>query len=232
MNYPPTEFRLIDRGFKDYLALIPGWATDHRIFSTLDLNYNYLLPVRFAPFNFNSPLKNFLRKQSIDKISLFGWSMGAFLAQGFALNNQPAVNELILVGMRKKFEAQALKETKEQVIKNKKAFLCKFYLNFFSDNDKEALWWFKKNLLRDYCNKACLKELAGGLDYLAQAKIEAGTLAGFRRLRVFQGEKDRICPFEEAREIKNDLPSADFVGIPETGHAPFLNKNFRGVFYG
>lgn len=232
MNYLPEEFRLIDRGFKDYLALMPGWATDFRIFNTLDLNYNYLLPLRFAPFNFNSSLANFLKKESISKVSLFGWSLGAFLAQGFAINNPDTVSELILVSMRPKFDSSTLKDTKEQVLKNKKAFLYKFYLNFFSDSDKDGLLWFKKNLLRDYCSRMEPKELIAGLDYLAQAQIKIGSLAKFKKLRIFHGEKDGISPFEEACEIKNDLPLADFISIPETGHAPFLNKNFKEMFYG
>lgn len=232
MNYPLSEFRLIDRGFKDYLALIPGWATDYRIFDILDLNYNYLLPLKFSPFNFNSPLVNFLEKESINKVSLFGWSLGAFLAQGFSINNPAKIDELILVSTRMKYEPETLEETRKQVLKNKKAFLHKFYLNFFSDKDKDDLVWFKKNLLRDYCSRMESKELIVGLDYLAQTQIKIDSLAKFKKLRIFHGEKDRISPLEEAREIKNDLPLVEFISIPETGHTPFLNENFREMFYG
>ena len=41
-----SEFKLIDRGFKDTILLIPGWAADYRIFDSLDLEFNYLLPMK------------------------------------------------------------------------------------------------------------------------------------------------------------------------------------------
>ena len=225
------KFKLIDRGFKGFLVLIPGWATDYRIFSTLDLDYNYLLPLNFDPFNFNSGLISFLKKESINKVSIFGWSLGGFLAQEFAKNNPDIIDELLLVSVRRKYELDTLKETREQILKNKKAFLYKFYLNFFSDKDKEGLSWFKKNLLIDYCRKMDLAELIGGFGYLKQARIRIDSLAGFKKLRIFHGEKDRIAPFKEVREIKNNLPSAVLINIPEAGHAPFLAKDFRDKYY-
>ena len=226
------KFKLIDRGFKGFLVLIPGWATDYRIFSNLDLDYNYLSPLNFDPFNFNSNLTSFLKKESINKVSVFGWSLGGFLAQEFAINNPDMVDELVLVSVRRKYELNTLKDTRAQILKNKKAFLCKFYLNFFSDKDKEGLLWFKNNLLIDYCKKMDLTELIAGLDYLAQARIKTDSLARFKKLRIFHGEKDPIAPFYETREIKNNLPSAVLINIPGAGHAPFLNKNFREMFYG
>jgi len=51
-----SEFRFFNRGFKDTLVLIPGWATDYRIFNSLDLSYNYLLTTKLYHFNFNYAL--------------------------------------------------------------------------------------------------------------------------------------------------------------------------------
>jgi len=107
-----SKFKLLDRGFNDTLVLIPGWATDYRIFSALDLDYNYLMTDKFYPFNFNAELAGFLNKERIDKVSLFGWSLGGFLAGGFALKNPDRINELILISIRKKFERAALEEIK------------------------------------------------------------------------------------------------------------------------
>jgi len=225
------KFKLVDRGFKDFLVLVPGWATDYKIFSTLDLDFNYILPLNLGPFNFNSGLIRFLKKESINKISIFGWSMGGFLAQEFAINNPDTVDELVLVSVRREYGLNTLKETRAQILKNKKAFLYKFYLNFFSDKDKYGLSWFKKNLLMDYCRRMGLTELIGGLDYLAQAGIRIDSLAQFKKFRIFHGEKDAISPFEEAREIKNNLPLAKLINMPEAGHAPFLVKDFRDKYY-
>lgn len=225
-----SKFKLVDRGFKDTLVLIPGWATDYRIFSTLDINYNYLLAVEFYPFGFNEGLVKSLKEKSITKISLFGWSLGAFLAQDFALIYPQVVNELILLSIRKKYAQKSLEEIKSQILKNKKAFLYKFYLRLFSDDDKDAAGWFKRALLKNYISEMKRDELTEGLDYLSQSHIQTDSLAGFKRLRIFHGGKDSVAPLSEACEIKDSLPLAEFINIAATGHIPFLSKEFKARF--
>lgn len=226
-----SKFRFVDRGFKDNLVLIPGWATDYRIFGGLDLKYNYLLPIEVYPISFNDELIKFLRKNSLNKISFFGWSLGGFLAQDFALLNPEIVDELIFLGIRVKFERSLIEEIKKQLLKNKIGFLYKFYLDCFSKNDSEGLFWFKKNLLKDYCRVMDLKELLSQLDYLARARIKVGSLAMFKKIRIFHGEEDSIAPFAEACEIKSGLPQASFINMAGTGHALFLSKDFNERFY-
>ena len=126
MKSRQSKFNFVDRGYKDNLILIPGWATDYRIFGTLDLKYNYLLPTEVYPFSFNNELIKFLKESFLNRISLFGWSLGGFLAQDFALNNPEMVDELILLGIRSKYEHKFLDEIESQLLKNKKAFLYKF----------------------------------------------------------------------------------------------------------
>ena len=114
MTYQLSEFKFFQRGFKDTLALIPGWATDYRIFSNLDLNYNYLLPIKFHPADFKKELSRSLEELHINKVSLFGWSSGGFLATDFALGYASKVGELILVSIRKRFIPDSLKKIKQR----------------------------------------------------------------------------------------------------------------------
>lgn len=232
MKSQVSEFKLIDRGFKSFLVLIPGWATDFRIFNTLNLDYNYLVPVKFEPSNFNAGLTKILNKESIKRISLFGWSLGGFLAQEFALNNHKLIEELLLVSIRRRYEPGALEKIKSRLFKNKKAFLYKFYLECFSDNDLEALAWFKNSLLEDYCRGMELNYLLSGLDYLSRVELKIDSLGRIKKLRIFHGRKDAIAPFKEAILLRDDLPLADFVSMPECGHIPFLAKDFRDKFNG
>src|SRR3989338_10238336 len=132
-----SKFKAVNRGFKDTIVLVPGWATDYRIFYNLDLNYNYLLPVDFSPAGFADSLSEFLDTLSIGRVSLFGWSQGGFLASDFASHNAGKINELVLAGIRKRYDCKALEEIKLKLTKNKKAFLYKFYLDCFSAADKE-----------------------------------------------------------------------------------------------
>ena len=75
----------INRGYKENLVLVPGWATDWRIFDGLDLNYNYISLIEFSPLNFTDGLSQYLENKSINKVSMLGWSMGAFLAADFTV---------------------------------------------------------------------------------------------------------------------------------------------------
>jgi pimeloyl-[acyl-carrier protein] methyl ester esterase len=230
MSSAKSEFKLLERGFKDTLVLIPGWATDYRIFAALSLNYNYLLATKVYPFRFKQELLGFLNRKSLDEISLFGWSMGGFLAVEFAIENLQRVGELILAGMRKSFEPRALEEIKRKLLKNKRAYLYKFYLDCFSAKDKEGIMWFKKKLLKDYINEMELGDLICGLDYLSQASINPASLASVKRLKVFHGLDDRVVPLKEINEIESCVSGAKFVYMPGVGHISFINNNFTTSF--
>lgn len=224
-----SEFKFIKRGFKNLLVLIPGWATDHRIFSSLNLDYNYLVTTSFCPYDFEKVLLEIIGKT--EKVSLFGWSLGGFLAAKFAANNPEKIDELILLSIRKKFDAAGLKDIEVKLKKNKKAYLYKFYRECFYGNDTEDFMWFKKNLLNDYIEKIELKELLFGLDYFAKAIIHPEALTSLQKIKIYHGAKDRIIPLKEAIKVKLRIPHAEFVCFSDAGHMPFLSPQFRNRFY-
>ncbi|MDD4894854.1 MAG: alpha/beta hydrolase [Candidatus Omnitrophica bacterium] len=225
-----SKFKLFNKGFDKTIVLIPGWASDYRIFNSLELNYNYLLPVEFYPFNFAQDLKDFLDRESIGRVSLFGWSMGGFAAADFAAKNPDRVDELILVSIQKKYVPELLEDIKLKLKQNKKAFLYKLYFNCFSREDNEGLDWFKSHLLMPYVDELSLDELLRGLDYLLAAQINPGSLAGIRKIRIFHGEDDKVASLESARQIKLELPQAEFISLAGIGHTPFLNRQFKEKF--
>jgi pimeloyl-[acyl-carrier protein] methyl ester esterase len=226
-----SGFKLLERNFKKTILLVPGWATDYRIFSILELDYNYLLPIEFSPSDFKDRLSELLNEKSLDKISVLGWSLGAFLAAEFAAQNPSRIDELILVSVRKNFEPKTLEEAKLRLKKNKRAYLYKFYLDCFSDSDREGLRWFRNNLLQDYISKMELDDLMQGLDYLSAARLDFKSLAPIKKIRVFQGLEDKIAPVREIEETKDHLPQAELVYMSGAGHIPFLSKIFRERFY-
>lgn len=226
------KIKFINRGFKDNLILIPGWATDWRIFDRLELNYNYISLREFSPYNFVDSLSHYLENNHIDKISVFGWSMGSFLAADFTVKNQSKVKELYLLSILKKYNPEVLEGIKDKLMKNKTAWLYKFYLDCFSRQDSEGLKWFRKELLKDYLKKLELSKLCEGLDYLSEAGLDLGVLAKVGHLKIFHGLEDAIAPFRQAYAIKDKLPNAEFVAIQNTGHALFLTPLFKEIFYG
>lgn len=225
-----SEFNLLERGFKEVMLLIPGWATDHRIFMNLDLRYNYVLPTKFYPFNFERGLLRWLEENHVGRISLFGWSLGGFLACDFASENPHWIDELVLLGICKGFKQGAIDEVSRHLEKNMKAYLFKFYLECFSPTDKEGLNWFKEHLLRKYIDQADTGVLMDGLDYLSRARINTESLAHVRKIRIFHGGEDKIAPLKEAMYISSMLPQAKFYCLTELGHIPFLNRDFKEKF--
>lgn len=227
-----SRFKFFNRGFKDTLVLIPGWATDYRIFSSLDLEYNYLIQSDFNPVDFKERLLKELDARALNKVSLLGWSLGGFLVAEFALSHAARVNELILVSIREKFDPAVLQETRAKLKENKKAFLYKFYLEWFSVNDANELSGFKKNLLMDYAGSMKLEDLLTGLDYLVHAGIDARALSVLKKVTIFHGSLDKIMPFNEALEIKQQLPEVRFICMDGVGHIPFLKREFTREFKG
>ena len=136
----------------------------------------------------------------------------------------------MLLSVRKEYQPQALKEIGEQLEKNKRAWLYRFYLNCFSKGDLEGRNWFKKNLLKDYLDEMALENLMIGLDYLSSAKIKPEYLSRIKKLKFFHGSSDTIAPLKEVEEIKSGLPQAEFICLSGLGHLLFLNRQFKDEF--
>ncbi len=226
MTSEKSEFKLIDRAFKDTILLMPGWAADYRIFDTVDLDFNYLLPVRFTPSGFEDALLESLKKESLGKISILGWSMGGFLAADFASKYPERVESLTLVGMRKRYEKEGIGKIINYITANKSAYLYKFYRECFEAKNE----WLA-SLIKKYIKEIDPEQLIGGLDYLSKAELNLGKSKAFK-VRFIHGEDDSIAPVKGALSLKAEFPMTDLVLLKDTGHAPFLRSDFKEVFYG
>lgn len=218
-----THFKYISKNNNRLIVLIPGWASDERVFEPLDIKFDYLLPTNFSPFKFTENLIELLNKNKIKKVSLLGWSMGGFLATEFAAKYKNLVDQLILVSVRRKYSKDNLEVIKTKLKINKKAFLYKFYTQCFYK--REEMKYSDKELFKDYCDVFDLDYLIDTLDYLGNSKIKASSLREIKKVKIIHGEFDRIAPIEEARDIKERLPNAEFIPLKDTGHIPFLNKD-------
>jgi pimeloyl-ACP methyl ester carboxylesterase len=150
--------------------------------------------------------------------------MGGFVAAEFAAKHPNLVNELILVSVREKYKEEKLEEIKKLLRKNKKGYLYKFYTECFSGREK--MGWFRRNLLKTYCEGFDLDSLLAGLDYLRDARIKKTPLERIKKITIAHGLVDKIAPLEEARAIKAKLPHARFFSIKDAGHMPFLEEGF------
>jgi len=220
------EFEYIDRGKKDILAFIPGWALDYRIFSNLNLNFNYIFPKKLHFFNFKKELFNFLEYKKIKKVSLFGYSLGGFLAVDFALSYKEKLEKLILVSIRKKYKKEELEEIEVLLKKNKKAFLYKFYRNLFYSNLNFLRY---KELFKYYIDNLGLEYLIDGLSYLKVAELFIEPLRKLNNIKFIHGKNDKIAPILEVINIKKNLKNAELIIYKNTGHLVFLEKNIDNI---
>jgi malonyl-CoA O-methyltransferase len=232
MTSSTATFNRIDRGYPRDLVLIPGWATDARIFEPLSLPYNYIWPTRISPDTFVDDLHNFLADNSLHAVSLLGWSMGGFLAADFAKRFPAQVSELFLISVRSDFDKQALADIKTLLEKDRRVYLYSFYMQCLRHCPADQVARFKRTLLKPYLEIMTTLELLSGLDYLAQARIDTAALSSIPTLRFFHGQLDEITPIAEAKTLADSLPNASFHSFADRGHIVFLTPTFREVFDG
>jgi len=231
MTLRKSEFKLIDRGYKETLLLIPGWGLDYRIFDELDLKYNYLVSTLAWPPDFTERLGETLQKLALERISILGHSMGGFLAVDFAVKYPDRVSELFLVGIRKRYSAKEIGPVREKIRKKRAGFMRKMYDQSFSAAEKDILSHFKSTLLKIYTKEMDGALLGAGLDYLSGAEITAEDLKNLN-VRFIHGEADAIAPISEAASIASGLPEAKFDRVKGGGHMLLLRKDFNSIFYG
>ncbi|MFC1676214.1 alpha/beta fold hydrolase [Planctomycetota bacterium] len=224
-------FEYVEREQEQTLVFIPGWAFDCRIFAGLDLPYNYLFYNGQSIGNFEGQLQETIIARNIQNLSLFGWSQGAFAACNFASKNPDIVNEVILSGVKKKYEKEGLEKIKNYLSKNAHLYLSRFYKQCFCKSEKEHYEWFRDVFLKDYMNQFSPKLLAENLDWMNKMSIEPKQLMNLKQITILHGETDAIAPVEEAIEIANSLPGCRFISFEQTGHLPFLREDFASLLY-
>jgi pimeloyl-ACP methyl ester carboxylesterase len=222
-----NDFEFIDRKHRETLVLLPGWATDARVFSALDVPYNYFLARQFDPFTLEQDLLHALDAQGIKQCAILGFSMGGFTAVRFAHAHHMRVSKLFLIGIRERYPKKQIAFVREHVEKDCAGYLANFYVHSF--HHKDAMVWFKKHLYEAYCQEMKKDELVKGLDYLAEHDIAAEYFHKDIPVTFIHGQEDDIAPFEEMRRIKNSLFGAHLHAVPGAGHLCFLEKDVSSV---
>ncbi|MHC4195150.1 MAG: alpha/beta fold hydrolase, partial [Planctomycetota bacterium] len=201
-------FKFADRNEKQYLVLVAGWAFDYRIFNSLDLPYNYCFFEGDSIASFEGQVKRLMQEKNLEKISIFGFSQGAFAASLFAAANPDKVSELILVGLRKKYDEKDLQSIKSYLARNPSAFLYSFYKDCFCRQERKAYLLFKRTLFKDYLAHLSTDRLAEALDWLSQVEITPQSLEKIKKIKIVHGTEDAIAPLSEAEDIARSLPQA------------------------
>ena len=225
MKWP--ELEMIDNDGEGSALILPGWATDWRIFRGLDSSLNLVSPRSFLPGDYRSAAREFLQQTDDRPVIVGGWSLGAFAAVELARELPDRIDGLILVGARRSYPEEEIQAVRKRLERNRAGCLRRFYRECFLPPQKDDFKRFRSQLLDTYLQEMEAADLEAGLEYLADQKLTLASAPSCKALFV-HGGNDAVAPLEEARWLADRLERAQML-VVGAGHAAFLSPEFEAV---
>lgn len=210
------------------MVLLPGWATDGRIFEGVLPGVTAVTTGPLRPDRFTARLASFLDRTARGPVTLVGWSLGGFLAAEFAREYPDRVRRVVLVGIRREYPEGDVAAVLRSLSADPAGCLSGFYAQCFYPSQMPAYRRFRAGLQAAYLREMDGVALREGLSYLASARLSGETLPACP-VAIVHGEKDVIAPFAEAEGVAREGGNATFHPLPGAAHAAFLADGFRAV---
>ncbi|UMQ43912.1 alpha/beta hydrolase [Chryseobacterium sp. Y16C] len=151
-------------------------------------------------------LKELIEKEKLNDVSIFGHSMGGYVALCYAMENPSAINSIMTLGTKFDWtEEQALKESK--------------MLN--PDVIAEKVPKYAEVLEKQHGSqwKQLLPAIADMMVSLGENPPLKNNLSGINiPVQVMVGDKDNMVTLEESLEVYRSLPNAKLAVLPDTKH--------------
>jgi pimeloyl-ACP methyl ester carboxylesterase len=224
---PREEFTVVGAGDPS-VVLLPGWATDGRIFEGVFPGVTAVTTGLLRPEGFLRRLAAFLDRAARGPVTVVGWSLGGFLAAEFARKYPDRVRRVVLVGIRREYPEGDVEAVLRSLAADPGRCLSGFYTRCFYPSQIPAYRRFRGRLQAAYLREMDGEALREGLSYLASARLSRGTLPACP-VAVVHGEKDVVAPFAEAEGVARETGNATFHPLPGGAHAAFLADGFRAV---
>ena len=226
---PREEFLISGGGGEGSVVLLPGWATDGRVFDGLFQGVATVTTGPLRPEGFPRRLAAFLDRAAVrEPVILVGWSLGGFLAAEFAREFPERVARAVLVGVRKAYPAEDVAAVREELLRDRAACLSGFYARCFFPSRTASFRRFRGGLQKEYLRDMDEGTLLEGLSFLATARLSAGSLPPCP-VAIVHGEKDVVAPVAEAEELARESGRASFRLLPGAAHAVVFEEGFRAV---
>jgi pimeloyl-ACP methyl ester carboxylesterase len=210
------------------MVLLPGWATDGRIFEGVFPGVRAVTTGTLRPEGFAARLAAFLDRAARGPVTVVGWSLGGFLAAEFAREHPDRVRRVVLVGIRRAYPEGEVAPILRALSSVPGGCLSGFYARCFYPSQIPAYRRFRSVLQEAYLRELDGGVLREGLAYLAGARLTGGTLPACP-VAVVHGVDDVIAPFAEAEGVARECGNATFHPLPGAAHAAFLADGFRAV---
>lgn len=223
------EFSVEGGGAAPSMVLLPGWATDGRVFDGL---FPGVAAVRVSgplrPEGFPDRLAAFLDGAARGPVTVVGWSLGGFLAAAFAARHPGRVRRLVLVGVRKRYPAADVEAVRERLLRDRAGCLSDFYAQCFFPSRMKEYRRFRSGLQAEYLREMDGEALLSGLSFLSGAALSAAGLPACP-VTIVHGGKDVVAPASEAEELAQEPGRATFRLLAGAPHAAFLDEGFQAA---
>ncbi|WP_089756054.1 alpha/beta fold hydrolase [Chryseobacterium soldanellicola] len=192
--------------FKPYLEALSTYFIIHTpLFSghgNVELSKNGITIEKYT-----EELAEFIEKENLDDVYIFGHSMGGYVALCYALENPEKVNSIITLGTKFDWtEEQALKESKilnPDVIAEKVPKYAEQLEHQHGPQWKQLLPAMAEMMVSLGKNPPLKSEV------LATVEIP---------VQIMVGDKDNMVSLEESIEVYKNLPNAKLAVLPDTKH--------------
>lgn len=186
---------------------------------------------------FQRQVLSVIHRNSLDRFSVMGWSLGSLAALQTAAMYPSRVGNLILFGATSRFISdekatepagwpkRIVERMKRQLLKDPTQTLDAFYHSMFSEDEKlKALDEIFINQLHED-QPYSVEELVAGLDYLIEASARKDVNLIQSQVLLIHGEADQICPPEASRIIASGVSGPVHLELlANTGHIPFFTQ--------
>jgi pimeloyl-ACP methyl ester carboxylesterase len=210
------------------MVLLPGWATDGRIFDGVFPGVTSVTTGPLRPEGFSRRLAAFLDRAARGPVTVVGWSLGGFLAAEFAREYPDRVRRVVLVGIRRRYPEEDVGAVLRSLSADPGSCLSGFYSQCFYPSQIRAYRRFRAGLQAGYLREMDGDALREGLSYLAVARLSGETLPACP-VTIVHGEKDVVAPLAEAEEVAREGGNATFHPLPGAAHAAFLADGFQAL---
>ncbi|MCX8524091.1 alpha/beta hydrolase [Chryseobacterium formosus] len=155
---------------------------------------------------YTQELKEFIDKENLNDIHIFGHSMGGYVALCYALENQKILNSIMTLGTKFDWtEEQALKESKmlnPEVIAEKIPKYAELLKNQHGEKWRQLLPAISEMMISLGKNPPLKNHLE---------KINLP-------VQIMVGDKDSMVTLEESIEVYRNIPNAKLAILPGTKH--------------
>ena len=220
---PSPEWEYHARCGRQTMVLLPGWATDARIFAGLAGDSNVVTPQGLLT-GAAEGLADVLVEIGAGPVLLLGWSLGGYAAADFARRYPELVERVVLASIRPHYPDEQIAAMRQALEQERASCLTTFYRQCFLPAQRAHYRQFRATLESAYLAEWNTAELLAGLDYLAEAELTPATLPACPTTLV-HGAQDVIAPFAEALRLGEEAGMTVQV-VADAAHAVFLAEEF------